>query len=127
VTVRCALETVLVCNYCRAETRLDGRRTSQEADAMTFCAAHQRHSEGHGFSLLLPLSESAGVLAISSLPVGTTLHSLMTDGAERPHAALPDMSSLCGAIPAGRLLRLTDTVWGDIERDFRCPECDALT
>lgn len=94
---------------------------------MTFCAAHQRHSEGHGFSLLLPLSESAGVVEIDSLPAGTTLHALMTDGAEPPHAALPDMSSLCGAVPAGSLLSLTDTTWGDLERDFRCPACDALS
>jgi hypothetical protein len=117
------METVLVCNCCQAETRLDGHRTTQNTEAMSFCAAHMAHSEGSGFSLLLPLSEVT-IRPITSLVAGTTLTGMCSGGSA--HAALPDMSSLCGHVAAGVLLRLGQRR-GDVPIADRCPFRHALT
>jgi hypothetical protein len=121
------METVLVCNMCRAETRLDGYVT-QELAVMTFCDAHTVHSEGYGFSILLPLAQFGGILAIAALPAGASPMRMLADGTVPTiHAALGDMSSLCGQMARGALLRVNGTLWGDVRFEDRCPACAALT
>jgi hypothetical protein len=126
IRVRCPLETVLVCNYCRAETRLDGF-AAQQRDVMDFCNDHQNHTEGHGFSVLLPLAQF-GIVAITSLPAGATVSQFIA-GSASPivHAALEDMSSLCRRLGAGSLLRFNGLSWGDVPTQDRCAGCNALT
>jgi hypothetical protein len=119
-----AVETVLVCNLCRAETWLDGRVT-QQLDVMTFCDAHKDHAEGHGFSVLLPLAQFG--VAIAALPAGVTVNQLLTGTVSIVHAALGDMSSLCGQISPGVLLRYDHMLWGSVPSENRCPACDVLT
>jgi hypothetical protein len=123
------METVLVCNVCRAEIRLVGPRANQYVDVMTFCNAHRPHAEGVGFSLLLPLSQPRDrERAAGTLQAGATVGGLTSE--ERPltvHAALPDMSSLCGQYSPQTLLPMFDLSWNEIPSDSRCADCDTLS
>jgi hypothetical protein len=121
------VETVLVCNACRAETTLGGLRVTEQGDAMTFCAAHQTHSEGFGYSLLLAVPRQGTAQTIDSLTSGITLMELRSEQTPTLHAALQDMSSLCGQVPVGQLLRDRERTWGDVRAPERCPACDAFS
>lgn len=113
---------------CRAETRLDGYVT-QQLDVMTFCAAHREHAEeGYGFSVLLPLDQFGAIHSVRSLPAGAAPDQLVTDAGQlEAHAALDDMSSLCGRISPGILLRYSEMTWGAVPARNRCSACDTLT
>jgi hypothetical protein len=78
--------TVLVCNACRAERRLDEHRVTEQADVLTFCAVHQSHTEGVGFSLLLLQPQPAIVPATTA----------------EQHAAPTDLSVIAAADRRGR-------------------------
>jgi hypothetical protein len=126
-TVVYIVKTILVCDSCRAKTPLDGEQVTHVQRVMTFSLVHKAHTGPTGFSLL-PLAGAGSEHSTTLLPAGVTPRSLLGPAAGLTvHAALADMSSLCGQAAKGALLRRMDLSWIDIPGDERCEVCESLT